>query len=515
MTGADAYGQASLPTANPTKSFWHRDPSKVLFGHRTTPSLPTEADVVVIGSGIAGASAAHFLRADFRGKDLDIVMLEAREACWGATGRNGGHCQPAIYASPPEIGAFELYNYQALESLVDEHSIPCEWRSVSGCHAYMDESLFAVGLNRVEELQKTNPELAKLVKVITKGSTHPSLADLRVPTAVGAILQTNAASLSPYKLFSWILENLLSFNGSYGEPMFNLQTNTPVTHVQKVADESWIVHTDRGMIATKRVLLTTNAYTSHLLPKFSDLIVPVQGEMSALLPPASMVPEMEIHQRLQHTYAFIGHGSQNINQDDYLVQRPFSLSSSASRGKNGGELMFGGGRRCAKNAGLGVSNDSFIDPSAAAYLRRELNVVLDLNNKDEELEATYEWSGIMGFSRDGCPWVGELSDELGVGGGKGLWICAGFTGHGMPNAHLCAKAIVELMMGTQEQDVELPEVYRPPLSTYQDGDEVEQGIDQGVDSGSIVGLSEAILDPLSARAARNDDRAFVVYERIA
>lgn len=365
--------------------------------------------------------------------------------------------------SPPEIGTFELSNYQALKSLVDEHSIPCDWRSVSGCHAYMDKSLFTVGLNSTEELQKTNPELAKFVKVITQESTLPSLADLRVPTAAGAILQTNAASLSPYKLVSWILENLLSSNNPSQKPSFNLQTNTPAIRLQRAADDSWIVHTERGMIATKRVLLTTNGYMSHLVPKFSDLIVPVQGEMSSLLPPASMGPGIEIYGRLQHTYGFIGHGSRNINQDDYLIQRPFSLPSIRG-GEKGGELMFGGGRRCAKNAGLGVSDDSFFDPSAAAYLRRELNVVLDLHNKDRELEATYEWSGIMGFSRDGYPWVGEVSEELGVGGGKGLWICAGFTGHGMPNAHLCAKAVVDLMMGTEEQDVQLPEVYRATRS---------------------------------------------------
>jgi FAD dependent oxidoreductase len=88
MTGGTApSGQASLPTANSTKSFWHSDPSKTLLGHRTTAALPTQANIVIIGSGISGSCAAHFLRQDDRGKGLDIVMLEAREACWGATGR--------------------------------------------------------------------------------------------------------------------------------------------------------------------------------------------------------------------------------------------------------------------------------------------------------------------------------------------------------------------------------------------------------------------------------------------
>jgi len=97
MTGSsDPSGRASLPTANSTKSFWHSDPSKILLGHRTTSSLPTEADVVIIGSGISGSCAAHFLRQDDRGGDLKIVMLEAREACWGATGRVSDTPTPAF-----------------------------------------------------------------------------------------------------------------------------------------------------------------------------------------------------------------------------------------------------------------------------------------------------------------------------------------------------------------------------------------------------------------------------------
>lgn len=80
-------GRANLPSPKSTASFWHSEPSRFLLGHRTTPELPTSADVVIVGSGITGASAARFLAEDERSKDLHILMLEAREACWGATGR--------------------------------------------------------------------------------------------------------------------------------------------------------------------------------------------------------------------------------------------------------------------------------------------------------------------------------------------------------------------------------------------------------------------------------------------
>lgn len=78
---------AGLPSEKSTASFWHSEPSEFLLGHRTTPNLPPTADIVIVGSGITGASAARFLAEDARAKDLSIVMLEAREACWGATGR--------------------------------------------------------------------------------------------------------------------------------------------------------------------------------------------------------------------------------------------------------------------------------------------------------------------------------------------------------------------------------------------------------------------------------------------
>lgn len=78
---------AGLPVPNSSKSFWHSEPNEFLIGHRTTDEVPGYADVVIVGSGITGASAARFLAEDERASGLKVVMLEAREACWGATGR--------------------------------------------------------------------------------------------------------------------------------------------------------------------------------------------------------------------------------------------------------------------------------------------------------------------------------------------------------------------------------------------------------------------------------------------
>jgi len=93
MTGISADSpnptyRATLPTPNSTSSFWHSEPSETLLGHCTTKYLPTAADVVIVGSGIAGTLAAWTLLGDEGiGHGKQVVLLEAREACWGATGR--------------------------------------------------------------------------------------------------------------------------------------------------------------------------------------------------------------------------------------------------------------------------------------------------------------------------------------------------------------------------------------------------------------------------------------------
>jgi hypothetical protein len=76
----------TLPRPDPTVSGW-QNPPDAIADLRTTAELPETADVVIVGSGISGASIAfNLLEKD---PNLKVVMLEARQTCSGATGRNG------------------------------------------------------------------------------------------------------------------------------------------------------------------------------------------------------------------------------------------------------------------------------------------------------------------------------------------------------------------------------------------------------------------------------------------
>lgn len=197
---------------------------------------------------------------------------------------------------------FQLRNFYTIASLVREHDIPCEWEEMEagGCRAYFSQDYFDQVKREVADLQARRPDLGALVRLV---ADRTELATkLRIPNAVGALVQTHAAKLSPYKLISWILETLIKTKSG-----LNLQTGTPVLSLSHALDPTsssptktkWTAHTSRGTVSAPHVLLATNAYTSHLLPQFCSLIVPVRGEMSALVPSQALLSEP-----LSHTYSF-------------------------------------------------------------------------------------------------------------------------------------------------------------------------------------------------------------------
>jgi hypothetical protein len=80
----------SLPHPNPTTSYWQDPPDTELSDFTTSEALPEDViDTVIIGSGFTGTSIAWNLLQNGRAAKLSVVMVEARQACSGATGRNG------------------------------------------------------------------------------------------------------------------------------------------------------------------------------------------------------------------------------------------------------------------------------------------------------------------------------------------------------------------------------------------------------------------------------------------
>lgn len=95
-----AFADPGIPdAAHTTKSFWMKEPHPDVANIQSE-NLPDMVDYLIIGSGITGASVAQALLEGLEKADSSniqssthpkVAMLEARDSCSGATGRNGGH----------------------------------------------------------------------------------------------------------------------------------------------------------------------------------------------------------------------------------------------------------------------------------------------------------------------------------------------------------------------------------------------------------------------------------------
>ena len=77
-----------LPHPKGMASFW-RSTLGSLDDYRTTEKLPDKTDVLIIGGGYAGGALLTHLLVTEEAKDKQFLVLEARQLCSGATGRNG------------------------------------------------------------------------------------------------------------------------------------------------------------------------------------------------------------------------------------------------------------------------------------------------------------------------------------------------------------------------------------------------------------------------------------------
>lgn len=111
-----------IPVPNPSSSYW-TVPNSPIARHGADAMLPSEVDVVVIGSGITGTATAKAILENSFDFTLRLAMLEARDACSGATGRCV-KCYSVKSASQPAIQEWRTYFSKSLRRIFTSQSQP-------------------------------------------------------------------------------------------------------------------------------------------------------------------------------------------------------------------------------------------------------------------------------------------------------------------------------------------------------------------------------------------------------
>ena len=100
---------------------------------------------------------------------------------------------------------------------------------------------------------------------------------------------------------------------------------------------------------------------------------------------------------------------------------------------------------------MGVSDDGKTEAIVTEALYNYLPAFFpDLLEQGVEIDQM--WSGIMGFSPDKLPFVGEIR--------SGEFVSLGFSGHGMPRCFLSSKALA-LMINGHKPDPSFPTSFLP------------------------------------------------------
>lgn len=183
----------SFPVDNPTRSFWQEHPvfpdlvDTQSFpdsngnGKQQHHQLPETADIVIIGSGISGASIAYTILHECEDLKVSkrVVMLEARNVCSGATGRNGGHIKCAPYESyarykdrfgPKKARKLLEFEMMHLPTLVDlaegQGFVAGEVREVETIDVFTEPTMWEKASHMVELLQAECPDIAPETKLL-------------------------------------------------------------------------------------------------------------------------------------------------------------------------------------------------------------------------------------------------------------------------------------------------------------------------------------------------------------
>jgi glycine/D-amino acid oxidase-like deaminating enzyme len=411
--------------ANGGLGFWQAS----LGAAAARPALPgpLDADVCIVGAGYTGLWTALYLRR--LDPSLDVVVVDAEHAGFGASGRNGGWLSgflPGdrdVLAHGPGGRDGVVALQRELRAAVEEVAKVCADEGVDAdlvVGGSLAVATTAAGMARLraehaEELEwgATAEDLALLDAGAVAGRVD-------VPGALGGLFTPHCARIQPAKL----VRGLADAAERAGVRIFE---GTPVTAV-----EPHLARTGRGDVRARWVVRATEGYTASLA-----------GSRRALLPMnSSMVVTAPLP---AGAWDAIGWGGCETVRD---TAHAYVYAQRTADGR-----IALGGRGIPYRYGSRTDDHAATDASTIEALT---DAVHRLFPATADVPVEHAWCGVLGVARDWCPSV--LADPA-----TGLASAGGYVGDGVTTAALAGRTLAELITGTDSPRVRLPWVgHRSP-----------------------------------------------------
>ena len=363
-----------------TPYWWDRTPRPTI---KEIP-LPKETEVLVIGSGYTGlCTAIQTCR-----NGLDTVVLDAQDAGWGGSSRNGGQVSPSIKPSFQELSrkygeepARELLKegnnaLKWIGDFIQEENIDCDFRRVG--HYYGAHTLSQ--FKHLEKIINEQPEGLQLdVNLIPKSQQHTEIGS---DFYHGGIVHQNHASLDPARFHQGLLEGALTSGAQ-------IKTHCAVNKIEKKGG-IFQIHTEAGTMSAREVVVATSGYTGTVTPWHRRRVIPIGSYIiSTELLAEDLVNELIPRDRV-------------ITDSRKLVVY-YRASPDRKR------ILFGG--RVSLNE---------TDPDKCAKpLHKKLTQIFPQLAK---IKVSHSWMGFVGFTFDHMPHTGDK---------EGVHYAMGYCGSGI------------------------------------------------------------------------------------
>ncbi|WP_158967744.1 NAD(P)/FAD-dependent oxidoreductase [Chachezhania sediminis] len=229
-------------------------------------------DVAIVGAGIMGCSTALALAEG----GTNVMVLEANEPGWGASGRNGGQVNSGLKHVPEEVekdhGAEAVrFSYDApnrTRALIERLGIDCDYANGGGYRVATDAKLQAEVEDLIRQLERRNIP----VQPRDAGQMRAAAGTDRY---TGGLFDPAAGQLNPLKY----VRGLAAAAEGAGAV---IHSNTPVIQVEHGA--RWKLSTASGSVTADKVLFATNGYTDGLIPGLRRSLLPVFSTIVASKP---------------------------------------------------------------------------------------------------------------------------------------------------------------------------------------------------------------------------------------
>jgi glycine/D-amino acid oxidase-like deaminating enzyme len=351
-----------------------------------------EVDVLIIGGGLIGCSAAYFASQAGR----HVTLTEMRDLGLGASSRNAGFM----------LTGLDTYYHQAIARW--GHPVVREMWDISvKTHAYWRQFARAGGVQFADSgslLLAETPEEARDLELAAraldadKRAVHFHATDPLHRGYHAAIEYPQDGMIQPYDLVQAIFKQS-------GAALIN---NNEVYAIAQESPDYVDVHSRQYRFRARYVLICTNAYSGSLDPYFIDKVEPIRAQV--LVTAKLNAPVMNCPGYSDYGYMY--------------YRETFD-----------GRLLIGGGRKQNKPGEGNTTDDRVTDP-----VQRILDAYLKRWFPDVDVPVERRWAGIMGFSVDGLPLVGTLPRKPRVG------FAVGFTGHGLSSGAAVAERAVDLLL---------------------------------------------------------------------